>query len=151
MPILVRYHFSQHFAVSAQKAFDWCTTFDSADHKLMGDSNAQRQIAHIAEGTIILNDTFHSSAGTIEKQKLVELYPDQHTWTSTHLTGPNQYSQFLYKISPVGKGISNLKFTGLHLEYNEKTDAKLLAKKLCKEDSYVWSLLAKAMIEELEE
>jgi hypothetical protein len=146
MPLGVRYHFSQRFIVSAQRAFDWCTNFDSKDHLLMGDENAQRQITRIADGTIILTDTFHTPAGAIEKQKLVQLYPNRLSWTSTHLTGPNKYSQFLYEITPKGTGASVLNFTALHLEYDEKADAEALANRLCEEDAAAWKLLAKAMM-----
>lgn len=114
----------------------------------MGEQGAERQITRIADGTIILKDTFYTPAGTIEKQKLVQLYPDRLSWTSTHLTGPNKYSQFLYEIAPQGRNASILNFTAFHLEYEGKADAKLLAERLCKEDSYAWKLLAKAMTEE---
>jgi hypothetical protein len=42
----------------------------------MGDERAKRQIAHLAYGATILKDSFNSTSGTIEKQKLVHLYPD---------------------------------------------------------------------------
>ena len=149
MPTTVRYHFRQPFRLAAQKAFDWCTDFDPEDHVLMGDENAERQIIQITQGTLILKDTFHLPAETVEKQKLVQIYPEELSWTSTHLAGPNKYSQFLYKITPQGKDASILNFTAAHLEYDEKKDAKLLADRLCKEDEFAWSLLAKAMAEEL--
>jgi|WetSurMetagenome_2_1015567.scaffolds.fasta_scaffold75238_1 hypothetical protein len=148
MPIPVRYHFTQRFSVSAKEAFDWCTDFDSQDHMLMGDKAAERQITYIADGVIILKDSFASFSGAIEKQKLVLLYPKEYKWTSTHLTGPNKHSQFLYQITPQGKDASVLTFTALHLEYDEKEDAKLLAERLCKEDAYAWKLLAAAMAED---
>ena len=148
MPISVRYHFTQRFSISAQEAFDWCIDFGSQDHKLMGDKTAERQINHFSDGVIILKDSFQSPAGTIEKQKLVLLYPNQHKWASTHLTGPNKHSQFLYQITPQGKNASVLTFTALHIEYDEKADAKLLAERLCKEDSCAWKLLADAMVED---
>jgi hypothetical protein len=148
MPISVRYNFTQRFAVSFKEAFDWCIDFDSQDHLLMDDEKAERQITPIADGAIILKDSFHSVAGTIETQKLVLLYSDQYKWTSTHLTGPNKHSQFLYQITPQGKDASVLTFSALHLEYDEKADAKLLAERLCKEDAYAWKLLAAAMAED---
>jgi hypothetical protein len=148
MALAVRYYFIQRFAVSAQSAFDWCTNFDPEDHLLMGDANAKRQVSHITNDTIILNDFFASPSGPIEKQKLVQLYPSKLSWTSTHLTGPNKYSQFLYKITSQGKGFSTLNFTGLHIEYDEKADTKLLADRLCKEDAAAWKLLAEAMVKE---
>jgi hypothetical protein len=84
----------------------------------------------------------------MEKQKLVQLYPDKLSWTSTHLTGPNKYSQFRYVISPRGKTASILSFTALHIDYEEKEDAKTLAYRLCREDASAWRLLAKAMAKE---
>ena len=149
MVLEVRYHFSQSFAVSAQKAFDWCTNFDPKDHILMGDETAERNIIQITESTLILKDTFHLPEKTVEKQKLVKIYPKELSWVSTHLTGPNKYSQFLYKITPQDKETSVLDFTGAHLEYDKKSDTILLADRLCKEDATAWTLLAKAMAEEM--
>jgi hypothetical protein len=149
MPLPVRYHFSQRFTVSAQKAFKWCTDFDPQDHALMGEEGVARHVTRITDGTIILKDVFHSATGTVEKEKLVQLYPDQLSWVSTHLTGPNKYSQFLYRISPEGKEASILDFTGLHLDYDGKGDAHSLAVRLRREDADAWKLLAKAMSKEL--
>ena len=115
----------------------------------MNEEGAKRQIIQIADGTIILKDTFSTPTGTIEKQKLVQLYPDDLAWTSTHLTGPNKYSQFLYRISAKGDDASILDFTGLHLEYSNEADVELLAKQFCREDAAAWKLLAKAMAEEI--
>ena len=145
MVTVARYSFKQRFPVPAKRVYQWCTDFDSTDHALMGDLNARRKMAHLNQGTIILTDTFHLPDGTIEKQKLVQLYPDQLFWVSTHLTGPNQYSQFLYAIKPQGSDSSILEFTGVHLDYTDKEDAEALAKRLRKEDSDAWKLLAKAM------
>ncbi len=148
MALAIRYYFNQRFIVPAQVVFDWCTDFDPKDHLLMGDPNAERQVSRITDDTIILNDVFHSPLGSLEKLKLIQLYPNRLSWTSTHLTGPNKYSQFLYKITAQGKGFSALNFTALHIEYVDKTDAKLLADRLCQEDAAAWKLLAKAMAEE---
>jgi hypothetical protein len=147
--VSVQYHFSARFRLPAKKAYEWCTNFDLSDHALMGEENAQRKITYITGNTIILTDTFHTQSGDVEKQKLVQLYSDQMFWTSTHLTGPNQFSQFLYRISAEGDAASRLEFTANHLEYlkenSNKAGIKQLAEKLCKEDSDAWKLLAKAM------
>jgi hypothetical protein len=74
----------------------------------MDEENAERHITRITVRTLILNDTFHLSGGAVEKQKLVQLYPEKLSWTSTHLTGPNMYSQFLYRITPKGEDESTL-------------------------------------------
>jgi hypothetical protein len=146
----VRYHFRQSFAVPAQEAFNWCTGFDAQDHALMGEEGVERHITCLTESTIILEDVFCSDADKVEKEKLVQLYPDQLFWVSTHLTGPNKFSQFLYRISPQSKASSVLDFTGLHLDYNEKEDAQSLANRLRQEDANAWKLLAKAMAIEIE-
>ena len=147
----IRYRFSQRFYVSAQEAYDWCTNYSPQDHALMGDEAAERQITRLAESTLILTDIFQVGKGKVEKQKLVQLYPDRLGWVSTHLTGPNKYSQFIYEISAEGEDTSRLDFTALHLEY-EKLDiegSKTLADKLKEEDSAAWKLLAAAMAIEL--
>jgi hypothetical protein len=118
--------------------------------------NAKREILRITETTLVLTDVYDDKNGSIKKQKLVHLYPNRLTWTSTHLTGPNKYSQFLYEIVPEGKRASRLDFTGLHIEYNneekfDKEEIKLLASKLRKEDSAAWKLLAKEMEREFRE
>jgi hypothetical protein len=130
----------------------WCTAYSPEDHALMGEEAAERQITHLTDTTIILTDIFHTPNGLIEKQKLVQLYPDRLCWISTHLTGPNKYSQFIYEISAEGKNASRLDFTALHLEYEKKLDSegiKSLADKLKEQDSKAWNLLAEAMRKEL--
>ena len=151
MPCPIRYRFSQRFPVPASKAYKWCTDYSPEDHALMGEASAERQITRVTDATIILTDTFHTNRGNVEKKKLVQLYPDRLSWVSTHLTGPNKYSQFIYEISAEGNSASRLDFTALHLEYeNLDSEAiKSLADKLKKEDSAAWKLLAKAMIKEL--
>jgi len=152
MPYSFQYRFSQRFSAPARKAYAWCIDYSAQDHVLMGEENAERQVTHLAENTIIITDIFHTDKGDVEKQKLVQLYPDRLCWVSTHLTGPNKYSQFIYEVSAEGNGASRLDFTALHLEYERKKleskDVKVLADKLQKEDSTAWKLLTKAMIKE---
>ncbi len=149
----IRYSFSQVFGVSARRAFEWCTDYSPDDMTLMQKENATRQIQRISEDTIILIDIFASEERNIVKQKLVCLYPDRLMWTSTHLTGPNKHSQFLYEITPQTEGQSCLKFTALALDYDVKNDeeAEELARKLKKMDSETWKLLAKRMKEDIDE
>jgi len=97
----------------------------------------------------MFKDTFHTASGDVEKEKLVKLYPEKLFWVSTHLSGPNKHSQFLYQIVPRGKKGSKLIFTASHLESDEKADVDQLAHRLCKEDAGAWKLLAKAMETEL--
>lgn len=149
MVTTVRYHFRQSFPVPPKEAFDWCTDFTPQDQPLKGYSNSTRAVTKVSDGSVILTDTLHAAAGSVEKQKLVQLYPDQHFWVATHLTGPNKHSQFLYQITPDQKGGSYLDFTALHLAYETEEDAETLAARLCQADSAAWKLLAKAMANEL--
>ena len=148
MPIAVRYHFSQRFAVPAKEAFEWCTNYNSQDQTLMSRKDAQRHIDWITECAVILTDIFCISTVKVEKQKLVQRYPDRLFWVATHLSGPNKYSQFLCEITSDGKDASILNLTALYIEYDEKADAQLLAAKLCRENAAAWVLLGKAMAEE---
>jgi len=148
----IRYEFSQRFFVPARQAYEWCTDYCSQDHMLMGEGNAERSVEHLTENSIVITDIFHTDEGVVEKQKLVQLYPDRLSWISTHLTGPNKYSQFIYEISAEDNNTSLLGFTALHLEYEmqemDEKEIRVLADKLLKEDSTAWKRLAKAMIEE---
>jgi hypothetical protein len=78
---IITYHFNQSFPVSAQKAYQWSTNFNPQDHSLMGEDNAERQVIHLADGLVVLEEIFHSSDRDIEKQKLVHLYPDELSWS----------------------------------------------------------------------
>ena len=135
-------------------AFEWCTTYTPGDHVLMGENDVSRQIENITDRTVILTDRFNIGADNqIEKQKLVQIYPEILFWTSTHLNGPAKHSQFIYKITAGTVDNSHLDFTGLLLDYrdeemSEASTAKL-AEKACKEDARSWVLLAKAMEQEL--
>jgi len=153
MPCVIRYCFSQRFPVPARKAYQWCTDYSPEDPALMGNEAAKRQVTRVTDATIILTDIFHTAKGNVEKQKLVQLYPDRLSWVSTHVAGPNKYSQFIYAITDEGNSASQLDFTALHLEYEKENldsdGVKSLAEKLKKEDSAIWKLLAKAMAKEL--
>jgi len=154
MPTPIYYHFQQHFKVPAPKAFEWCTTYTPGDHALMGEKDVSRKIENITGRTILLTDTFNIGADTqIEKQKLVQIYPEMRFWTSTHLTGPAKHSQFIYKITAEALDNSHLDFTGLLLDWeNEKmsdAEAAQLSEKARKGDAGSWALLAKAMEQDL--
>jgi len=151
MPHSIHYYFSQCFNVPALKAYKWCTNYDPLDHALMR-VNAKREILHITENTIVLTDTYPNKNEGV-KQKLVCLYPSQLSWTNTHLTGPNKYSQFLYQIVPESKMTCRLERASLRVEYSNrkrfnKKEIELLADKLRNEDSAAWKLLAAEMEKE---
>ena len=148
----IHYGFSQSFNVSARKAFEWCTDYGPGDMALMQEQNATREVQYVSDDVILLNDTFTVEGKTVVKQKLVCLYPERLTWTSTHLTGPNRHSQFLYEIVAQEGGWCCLNFTGLYLDHQikEEKEAEQLAEELRKMDSENWKLLAKEMEKELQ-
>jgi hypothetical protein len=155
MPTAIHYHFRQTFGVAARKVYDWCVDYQpgSVDHALMGNPDTDRKISRLSDRTIILTDTFKIADSRVEKQKLVQLYPEMLFWTNTHLTGQARHSQFLYQITADGEQDSHLDFTALFLDYaHEKmseADVQKLSDKLCKEDADCWKLLAKAVEKEL--
>ena len=116
----------------------------------MGGKDVSREIENITDRTIILTDTFNPDTDNpIEKQKLVQIYPETLSWISTHLNGPAKHSQFIYMITAEAVDNSHLDFTGLLLNYENKKmsdeDAAQLAEKARIEDAGSWVLLAKAM------
>ncbi len=146
----IHYEFIQKFNIPAQKAFAWCTRYDPTDMEIMQE-NATREVQYIADHVLILKDTFVIEGKSVEKQKLVSIYPNRLTWTSTHLTGPNKYSQFLYEISALSEGESQLRFTASSLDYDveNKKDAERQGKKVSKMDAENWKLLAQEMEKDL--
>ncbi len=152
MPYSIRYSFSQHFAVPTKAAYEWCTNYQPNDHTLTGNSNAKRTVTWLTKSTVILKEIFPTDNGILEKEKLVHLYPGRLMWISTHLTGPNKYSQFLYQITAEGAEACRLDFTALHIEHKEnltQKDLKTLTDELCRGDSDMWRLFAEAMEKEL--
>ncbi len=118
----------------------------------MGEENAVREITKLTGQTIILKETLPNGKEFVVKEKLVQLYPDRLTWVSTHISGPNKYSQFLYEIIAEPASNSRLDFTAHQVEYKTETastDVIALTDNLCKYDSHVWRLLAKAMEKEI--
>jgi hypothetical protein len=144
----IRYSFVQRFRVPAAEAYKWCTSYDPGDLSLMGE-NGKRRIKRISEDAVLLLDTFEHGESKVKKTKLVRLSPEAMRWTSTHVSGPNRYSQFAYQISPEGEGASHMEFTGLHIEYSEdRMSSKAiesLTRKILEEDSGAWKLLAREM------
>jgi hypothetical protein len=148
----LRYHFSQIFALPPLEAYKWCTNYDSNDLTLM-HQKGKRDITNLTEGTIILTDTFYNKKKTVKKNKLIQLYPDKLSWTNTHLSGPNKYSQFLYEIKPEKEGHSKLNYIGLQMEYKKpklgKKEIETRETEQMNQDAAVWKILAKEMEKEI--
>jgi len=121
----IRYHFTQAFNFPAKETYEWCTDFTPQDHQLLGEENTKREVYRISDSTIILKEIIQTANGVIKKDKLVQLYPNRFSWVSTHLSGPNKYSQFIYEISETSTSTSCLDFTALHLEkFNKELNRK---------------------------
>lgn len=147
----LHYRFSQRFRIPAIRAYEWCTDYDPQDLALMHE-NAELRIVRISKSTIILTDLYRLRDRSMRKQKLV--YLERLSWTSTHITGRNKYSQFLYEIVPESEKESRLEFIGLHVERVREDDSDgreidLLVARLKEEDSTAWRLLATEMEREM--
>jgi hypothetical protein len=152
LPYIVHYKFSQVFNVTAKEAYLWCTDFTPDDPLLMAEANATREIKKLTNATIFLKETLRDEKRVVVKEKLVQLYPDRLMWVSTHLSGPNKYSQFIYEVAAETSSSSRLNFTAQHIEHKtamSKTEITALKYDLCKYDADVWKRLAMAMEKDL--
>jgi hypothetical protein len=140
------YSFRQRFRVPAPQAFRWCIDFtpdDLADPHERG----RRKVRWLSPRTVLLDDTFPAPQGRrVRKVKLVQIYPETRSWVSTHILGPNHYSQFRYRIVPDGPGASALLFDGRELRWAGPTlsaaGTRRLARRLQREDSRLWKRFA---------
>jgi len=141
----VKYAFNQLLAAPAADAFDWCTDYQPYDFDLMKEKG-KRTIRKITEDMIILRETMAKKNQTVTKTKLVRLDRAGLSWTNTHIFGPNQHSQFLYKIVPEGRSRSRLYFKGLLICYSSKPLSRRQLLKIGRTerrlDATVWHHLA---------
>ena len=150
----VTYRFTVRLPASADRAYRWATDYREDDLALMG-FRARRKVRRVATDTVMLTDSFDSDpfasvpGGRVRKDKLVHFFPERRAWTSTHVSGPTLYSQFLYEIVPTGRNSSRLRYTGVQVEPASRrpTPAGLAkrARELARIDSRSWRRLAKAM------
>ena len=107
----------------------------------------------ISDDTMILTDTTYKDRTKVVKEKLVRLDPVQHSWTATYLSGPNKYSQFLYRITSRGPNASALEFIGLQLNESKTKitpeDLAAITRRVRDEDAERWKRLARVMEAEL--
>jgi hypothetical protein len=147
----VRYRFAQPFDFPAETAYGWCTDYQPDDLARMGRKGT-RKIDSINEDALILTDTMVDSGKRVRASRLVRLNPDRLSWTSTHLTGANKFSQFWCQILAEGETRSRLEFIGLQVNYGRRPSPARIAstaRELARADSSEWVLLAKAMKEDL--
>jgi hypothetical protein len=148
------YRFTTKLPAPRPRAYAWATDYRTDDFQLSGIPGV-RKIEWLSDDLVLLTDSFSSDpfdprprARTV-KEKLVHLYPETWSWTSTHLSGPAQYSQFLYELTPRGSSGSTLHFTGSQVERVARapTRASLArrALELRREDSQLWAKLSAAL------
>ena len=153
----LRYHFTTRLAAPRPEAYRWATDYRSDDFA-RGGLRGRRKVEKLADDLVLLTDSLDTdpfdsrrSARTV-KVKLVHLFPDRFRWTSTHVSGPAKYSQFLYELSARGPTASELLFTGSQVE---RVDARPTAaslrrrtRELRREDSRLWARLSAALANE---
>jgi hypothetical protein len=117
----------------------------------MAEENVTRDIKQITKTALLLKEQFNNEKEVVIKEKLVQLYPERLMWVSTHLCGPNKYSQFIYEVVAETGSSSRLDFTAKHIEHQTVSQKQILALKenLRKYDSEVWKRLARAIQQEL--
>jgi hypothetical protein len=141
------YHFTTKLPVSRARAYRWATDYRPTDLIRVG-LKATRTVERLTKDLVLLTDSFDSDpfnsrrgARTV-KEKLVHLYPDRWEWTSTHISGPARFSQFLYKLTPLGPGACTLHFTGSQVERVTRPPTteslKRRTRELRSEDSRLW-------------
>ena len=144
----VRYGFNQSLSAPVEEAFEWCTDYQPDDLTTMRETG-KRTIRKITNDSIILMETIPIKNRTIKRTKLVRLNRPEFSWTNTHISGPNQHSQFLYKLVPEGKKRSRLYFKGLLVYYSRNPLTKQQLIKIGREerraDSTAWRHLATAL------
>ena len=151
--VSVHYAFQQRFGVDADRAFRWCVDFDPADAQLDG-SDDRRTVQRVTGDTVLLTDVSpRAGSRPVVHVKLVRIEAGQRRWTSTHLQGPNRFSQAWYQVVADARDRSHLDFEALHLEPvppgRRAPSARALARRLAREGAQAWQLLAEAMMREL--
>ncbi len=140
------YSFRQRFRVPASAAFRWCIDFIPYDWASSG-GHGSRKVVWFSKRTVVLDDEFPAPNGRrIRKVKLVQIYPEAKHWVSTHIVGPNHYSQFRYTILPDGAKASYLLFEGRDLRWGgaplSSAANRKLSQRLRTEDAALWKRFA---------
>ncbi len=113
--VSLRYRFRQPFRAPAKAAYAWCTDFRPSDAEIFGDRRL-RSVRVLAADAVVMTDVTYPSGRRTRIQRLVRLFPEELSWTNTHLNGPYRHSQFWYRIVPDGPRRSHLEFSGLKIE-----------------------------------
>lgn len=143
-----RYRVRKNLQASADEAYAWLTDFDGEDLRRMGVAGT-REVYRLTADVYRLVDHVRRQGRKVRKEKLVHLYPRDHSWASTYVGGPTNRSQFLYQIERTGRRRCRLTFTGLQMD--EVARARRgpalarYARTLRREDSATWTRLAREL------
>jgi len=150
----IPYGFSMTLPAPRPWAYRWATDYRPEDFELL-EMPAHRAVERLTENLYLLTDTFDADpfgtrrAAPSVKEKLVHLYPDRWSWTSTHLSGPARGSQFVYELFPLGGSRSWFRYSGAQVERSKgrPTPASIARRAdiLRGEDRRGWRNLARAM------
>jgi hypothetical protein len=151
------YRFTVRLRAPRAWAYRWLTDYRPDDLHSIGQ-NADRVVEKLADDLFLLTDEYRADpfdarqgARTV-KAKLVQLYPKEWMWVSTHVSGPARYSQFRYELFPRGRTSCTLRFTGVQVEkVARRPTARSLAERsrvLRREDSAGWRRYAAAVARE---
>jgi hypothetical protein len=149
----LEYKFRQRLDAPAKVAYAWCTDFEPGDGKLF-PVRWERSVRPLSENALILTDTTYPEGRRRRIHRLIRLNPFELTWTNTHLDGPYQHSQYLYRIGRDGSRRSHLEFYGSRLITSGKSLSRSQIARLAAEerrgDSGLWrTRIAPALKREL--
>jgi len=113
--VSLRYRFRQALRAPASAAYAWCTDFGPDDGTLFSETT-RRTVRRLSEDAIVMTDTTYPGGRPRRIRRLVRLHPGERAWTSTHLDGPFEGSQYWYHVYADGPRSSYLEFVGLRLE-----------------------------------
>lgn len=142
------YQFRQKFRVPSDAAYSWATDYTSEDWRIAG-LVGRREVRRLGTRLVRLRDTMpDEERRPVTKTRLVELYPAEHAWVSTHVGGPCLHSQFRYRIRSAGRDRSELQFSGRELRWDRPysvVERRRLEQSLRRADAALWREFARAM------
>lgn len=146
---VIEYRFRQRFRVPARFAFAWATEYTPSDWRLAGIPG-RRAVERLSPTMVRLTDRVPDSQGPgVTKVRVVQLYPGELGWVSTHVSGPCVHSQFRYAITATGPGESQLTFRGREIRWEAResgaAEVARLRSELRSEDVALWRNFARAM------
>lgn len=145
--VSLAYQLNHRLPVPAIAAYKWCTGS-------LGDGfpfePSRGKLQTVAEDTFVLTArTVGSEKGA--ERALIKLDSTRLSWSTTYLSGPEKYSQFLYQITPEGANASSLDSTAHRagLPVGTGKPKTTLSEHELRREELRWSLLTKKMEKEI--